>query len=352
MRLRVVMFVVSLAMLMLILVSCSNGRPEPTSIYSPTPAAPTATPLPTSTPAPTAGTRPTSVPLPSPAPAPTATAVPSPTATPFPIATPQPTPTPRPAFAPTTVPVPSPAPASTTTATPAATASPLPVATPRPTPTPRPALTPVPTSKPVPSPPAPTSTPTAAPQPPPTPKPIPTHTPTPTVAPAFSYLTEEIPPCTPLTGSTEDPCESRWKRAPGSRGLGDLPYLVSDLLRPAVPFIATHVVLRGTYLPGTVRCTSGHRFRWPSYTGRGQVSSGLYIYCFADVRVNAYLLGTGPSTLTVAVYSSPYQRGKYLGDEDYGLEQLESRRLAYERASVRGRAVPVRLLRSGEICRT
>ena len=54
------------------------------------------------------------------------------------------------------------------------------------------------------------------------------------------------------------------------------------------------------------------------------------------MRVNAYLLGTGPSTLTVAVYSSPYQRGKYLGDEDYGLEQLESRRLAYERGLSEG----------------
>ena len=115
------------------------------------------------------------------------------------------------------------------------------------------------------------------------------------------------------------------------------PYWVSDLLGlPRSPSSATHVVLRGTYLPGTVRCTPGHRFRWPSYLGYGQVSSRLYIYCFADVRVNAYLLGTGPSTLTVAVARSQYQRGKYLGDEDYGLEQLENRRLAYERGLSEG----------------
>ena len=33
----------------------------------------------------------------------------------------------------------------------------------------------------------------------------------------------------------------------------------------------------------------------------------LLVYCFADVRVNAYLLGSGPSTLTVIVESSLYQ---------------------------------------------
>ena len=204
MRLRVAMFVVSLAMLMLILVSCSNGRPEPTSIYSPTPVAPTATPAPTSTLAPTAGTRPTSVPVPSPAPAPTATAVPVPTATPFPIATPQPTPTPRPAFAPTSVPVPSPAPASTTTATP----TPTFVTTRTPTPTSAPVsiltAVPAPTSTPMPTP---ANTPTPVPTD--TPKPIhaptSTHTPTPANAPTPVPTDTAIPIRTPTqlpTGSS------------------------------------------------------------------------------------------------------------------------------------------------------
>ena len=95
----------------------------------------------------------------------------------------------------------------------------------------------------------------------------------------------------------------------------------------------THVVLRGTYLPGTVRCTSGNRKRYPSYVGHRQ-SDWLLVFCFADVRVNAYLLGTGPSTLTVIVEVSIYAlQGS---DEDYGLEQLESRRSAYERALSEG----------------
>ena len=96
-----------------------------------------------------------------------------------------------------------------------------------------------------------------------------------------------------------------------------------------------HVVLRGTYLPGTVRCTSGHRHRYPAYSGSGTLVDALVIYCFADVRVNAYLLGSGPSTLTVIVESSLYAINGD-DDEDYGLEQLESRRVAYERALAEG----------------
>ena len=91
-------------------------------------------------------------------------------------------------------------------------------------------------------------------------------------------------------------------------------------------------MLRGTYLPGTVRCTTGHRFRYPSYVGLSV--DWLFVYCFADVRVNAYLLGSGPSTLTVIVESSLYIKGG--SDDDYGVEQLESRRRAYERALSEG----------------
>ena len=113
--------------------------------------------------------------------------------------------------------------------------------------------------------------------------------------------------------------------------------MVKDLFSsPTSPVFTTHIVLRGTYLPGTVRCTSGHARRAPAFLGRGQASYGLLIYCFADVRVNAYLLGTGPSTLTVIVQQSLYGGQASDNDEAYGLEQLESRRLAYERALSEG----------------
>ena len=175
----------------------------------------------------------------------------------------------------------------------------------------------------------------------PIPTSVPTQTPTPASAPTPTYLTEEIPPCTPVPGSSVDPCEPRVGRTgtAGTQGLilFDAPLFVEDLLGlPTMPFYTTHAVLRGTYLPGTVRCTTGHSIRDPYYAG-GE-SGGLIIYCFADVRVNAYLLGSGPSTLTVIVESSLYQSAYSYGadDEDYGLEQLESRRHAYERALAEG----------------
>ena len=165
--------------------------------------------------------------------------------------------------------------------------------------------------------------------------------PAPTPTPKLRYLEEEIPPCTPINGSSVDPCEPReeWASTAGSDGLliFDVPLTVESFVNIPIDFYTTHVALRGTYIPGTVRCTSGHRTRWPSYSG-GE-SGGLSIYCFADVRVNAYLLGSGPSTLTVIVESSLYQTditNSGVDDEDYGLEQLESRRVAYERALAEG----------------
>ena len=115
--------------------------------------------------------------------------------------------------------------------------------------------------------------------------------------------------------------------------IGDTPPSVEILLTiPGAKTFVTHVVLRGTYLPGTVRCASGYGNRYPSYVGDD--FDALSIYCFADVRVNAYLLGSGPPTLTVIVEESVYAIGS--DNDDYGLEQLESRRSAYERALAEG----------------
>ena len=81
------------------------------------------------------------------------------------------------------------------------------------------------------------------------------------------YLTEEIPPCTPVEGSTVDPCEPglTWMAAGGSYTIGPEPrdmrvFLGGERLTVSV----AHLVVRGTYLPGTVRCTAGgDRFRSP-----------------------------------------------------------------------------------------
>ena len=232
---------------------------------------------------------------------PTPAPVSTPTLTPTPASVP--TPTPTPAFTPTLTPTP----ASVPTSIPTSASTPTPASVPTPTPT----LTPNPTSVPM---------------------------PTPTPTPGPSYLTEEIPPCTPVPGSSVDPCE------PGAEGtliteskgliLIEPALLVEDLMSGlGTKLYVTHIVLRGTYLPGTVRCTSGHRNRYPSYVGDDW--DVLFIYCFADVRVNSYLLGAGPPTLTVIVASILYGR-EGADDDDYGVEQLETRRSIYESVLVDG----------------
>ena len=224
-----------------------------------------------------------------------------------------------------------PAPTPTLAPTPSPTSTLLPA----PTPTLAPTLSPTSTLLPAP-------TPTLAPTPSPTSTLPPAPTPTLTPTPELQYLTQDIPPCTPAPGSSVDPCEP----APEETGttesdgltvtlLGDAPAGVEAFLDFPVDNYKTHVVLRGTYLPGTARCTTGHRHRYPSYVTPGSLGGALIIHCFADVRVNAYLLGSGPSTLTVIVASSLYAYGG-ADDDDYGLEQLERRRSAYERALAEG----------------
>ncbi len=68
-----------------------------------------------------------------------------------------------------------------------------------------------------------------------------------------------------------------------------------------------HIVLRGTYLPDTVRCTSGNLYRLPSYEDPASLYAHSLLYkCYADVRVNAYTVGSGPPQLTVQVYFHHY----------------------------------------------
>ena len=68
----------------------------------------------------------------------------------------------------------------------------------------------------------------------------------------------------------------------------------------AISFIP-HIVVPGTYVPDTVRCTSGTPDREPSYVDTGYPPTSLLFLCYADVRVNGYILGSGPPRLTVLV---------------------------------------------------
>ena len=204
------------------------------------------------------------------------------------------------------VPVPTPAQAPAPTAPSAAASAATPTALSVPTQKSPPTSAPVPTPAPAPTPlPAavllPTSTPAAF----PTPTPVSTQTSTP--GPAASYLTAETPPCTPAPGSSVDPCEPGWKPLDATGAMidvGAVPFGMEYFLEGTSGTFVSHLMLRGTYLPGTVRCVSGDRFRPPSYVGPNAFSytgGAPIIKCYADVRVNAYVVGSGPSALTVEV---------------------------------------------------
>ena len=162
--------------------------------------------------------------------------------------------------------------------------------------------------------------------------PMPTHTPTsvpPTSSPYEGYLTEKIPPCTPMPGSSVDPCEPRGPietlGAVGGQSpahVTDEPLTIRQFLDGLGLSFIPHVVLRGTYIPDTVRCTSGDPFYVPSYASPGYYQHSIVINCYADVRVNEYILGSGPPRLTALVDFHHYWEGYYAGVEDYTEEEF------------------------------
>ena len=108
-----------------------------------------------------------------------------------------------------------------------------------------------------------------------------------------------------------DPCEPGWEPYGDISAMmhyvGEEPFDMHYFLDVGTTFVA-HIVVRGTYVPGTVRCLSGDRFLLPSYwRNAARYSRGRpLIKCYADLRVNAYVLGSGPATLTVEVAHDLY----------------------------------------------
>ena len=120
-------------------------------------------------------------------------------------------------------------------------------------------------------------------------------------------LSEAIPPCTPLDGVDHDPCSPQLSPSidPGG-GTGTNPHFVknppsfADIMSGAGTADYTpHVVVRGTVETGTTRC-EGYPTRDFAYLG-GMTSEITNYWCFADVRVNEYIVGAGPPTLTVGL---------------------------------------------------
>ena len=96
-----------------------------------------------------------------------------------------------------------------------------------------------------------------------------------------------------------------------------------------------HLVVRGTYVPGTVRCTLENEYKPPSldtvmdrrYVGQ------FYVYCYVDIRVNEYYVGTGPSLLTAIVAADPH---RFITNRYMEPAEEEALRTNWERALIYG----------------
>ena len=139
-------------------------------------------------------------------------------------------------------------------------------------------------------------------------------TPTP-LSPYEGYLASVTPPCEPAhahdgPGPTIDPCAPGappgLPTAAGSQPyIGDTPETITDVLEgtrvlESGPRFVPHVVVRGTYVLGTERCTWPHSWRTPSLV-EPSVEGARIIKCFADVHVHEYILGTGPERIATEV---------------------------------------------------
>ena len=147
------------------------------------------------------------------------------------------------------------------------------------------------------------------------------------------YLTEPIDPCTPIANSTKEPCQpdSYWLTAvTGGTGLGpnwdEEPTTIREQLDGTSILSVPHIVLRGTYIPDTARCQSPIKIRTPRYADPDfypYSDEMRVIHCYADVRVNEYMVGTGPPTLTLMVTTSHYWKSVFL---DYAAREREAGR--------------------------
>ena len=131
------------------------------------------------------------------------------------------------------------------------------------------------------------------------------------------YLDEVIPPCVPLEGTNEDTCAPGPVAPVGSGSSGgaavtplvidEAPTVAEIMLgkwtvhsRNLSPGLIKHIVIRGTVNTGTARCQD-YYLRTANYIVSN--NEGLiHVYCFADIRVNEYLVGEGPPELTVGLH--------------------------------------------------
>ena len=137
-------------------------------------------------------------------------------------------------------------------------------------------------------------------------EPEPDNTPAVMPRPPVSYLEETIPLCTPIGG--EDPCEAG-PPPPRTRTSGTshsallpevMPTISEMVLQELYPGVAPHMVVRATGIPGTSRCDGLYPVLSADFEPKDDSLKHLFrYYCFTDFRINEYIIGEGPPTLTM-----------------------------------------------------
>ena len=156
---------------------------------------------------------------------------------------------------------------------------------------------------------------------------------------------DKTPPCTPVEGYDGDPCE------PDVGGIGhaggsdeSVRAHGGGLFRVAEPAhlvdylaggLRPHLVVRGTFLPDTIRCVDSQAVHFPIYRRDHpwSVPTGLaVVQCFVDVQVHEYFIGEGPSEITSIFSYSPYW------DASLTRSEIDEILLEHERSYINGDA--------------
>ena len=158
----------------------------------------------------------------------------------------------------------------------------------------------------------------------------PNNTPAAMPRPPVTYLEETIPLCTPIGQGREDPCEA--EPPPGMRTSGGsslmsllpevMPTISELVIQELTPSSAPHMVVRATGIPGTARCDGLYPVKTPDFRPDDErLKHSFRYYCFTDFRINEYIIGNGPPTLTLKMTTG---RVSLLNPEDWKTVDLQS----------------------------
>lgn len=147
--------------------------------------------------------------------------------------------------------------------------------------------------------------------------------------PPATYLEETIPLCTPIGQGNEDPCEA--ELPPGTRSSGSslmallpevMPTISELVIQELTPSSTPHMVVRATGIPGTARCDGLYPVKTPDFRPEDEnLKHSFRYYCFTDFRINEYIIGDGPPTLTLKMTTGNIN---LLNPEDWKTIDLQS----------------------------